>query len=106
MSDGEVKKGSVKWFNDQKGFGFITPDDGSEDLFVHQSSIKSDGFRSLGDGEVVEYTVEYGSDGRAKAANWSRVSHMVLHNEVSGVGKTLLGFTTVCSPDFSFFLRV
>ncbi|XP_041999548.1 glycine-rich protein 2-like [Salvia splendens] len=69
MSDGEVKKGSVKWFNDQKGFGFITPDDGTEDLFVHQSSIKSDGFRSLGDGEAVEYTVEYGSDGRAKAAN-------------------------------------
>ncbi|PIN19178.1 putative RNA-binding protein containing PIN domain and invovled in translation or RNA processing [Handroanthus impetiginosus] len=69
MAADDVKTGTVNWFNDQKGFGFITPDDGSEDLFVHQSAIKSDGFRSLGDGEAVEYVVEYGSDGRAKAAN-------------------------------------
>ncbi|PIN14279.1 putative RNA-binding protein containing PIN domain and invovled in translation or RNA processing [Handroanthus impetiginosus] len=69
MAEGEVKRGTVKWFNDQKGFGFITPDDGSEDLFVHQSAIKSEGFRSLGEGEPVEFSVEYGNDGRAKAAN-------------------------------------
>lgn len=69
IGDGNLHKESVKWFNDQKGFGFITPDDGSEDLFVHQSAIKSDGFRSLGDGEQVEYIVEQGNDGRAKAAN-------------------------------------
>lgn len=59
--------GTVKWFNGTKGFGFITPDDGSEDLFVHQSSIKSDGYRSLNDGDAVEYTVGSGNDGRAKA---------------------------------------
>ncbi|KAL8460318.1 hypothetical protein ACS0TY_032022 [Phlomoides rotata] len=69
MAEGDLKKGTVKWFNDQKGFGFITPDDGTVELFVHQSAIKTDGFCSLGDGEAVEYVVEYGNDGRAKAAN-------------------------------------
>ncbi|XXG40317.1 hypothetical protein AAC387_Pa01g1065 [Persea americana] len=61
--------GTVKWFNGQKGFGFITPDDGSEDLFVHQSSIRTDGYRSLAEGEAVEYVVEQGGDGRTKAVD-------------------------------------
>uniref|UniRef100_A0A7N0UX25 CSD domain-containing protein n=1 Tax=Kalanchoe fedtschenkoi TaxID=63787 RepID=A0A7N0UX25_KALFE len=68
---GERQQGTVKWFNDTKGFGFITPDDGSEDLFVHQSSIQSEGFRSLAEGESVEYTVGSGDDGRAKAVDVS-----------------------------------
>ncbi len=59
--------GSVKWFNVTKGYGFITPDAGGEDLFVHQSAIMCDGFRSLREGEVVEFVVETSQDGRAKA---------------------------------------
>jgi cold shock protein len=47
--------GKVKWFNDQKGFGFITPDDGSEDIFVHHSTIESDGFRTLQENQAVEF---------------------------------------------------
>jgi len=62
-------RGQVKWFNPAKGFGFITPDSGGEELFVHQSSIQADGFRSLGEGEAVEFDIETGPDGRAKAVN-------------------------------------
>jgi len=50
--------GTVKWFNAQKGFGFIVPDDGSKDLFVHFSSILLNGFKSLREGDKVEYEVE------------------------------------------------
>ena len=53
MSD--VKQGTVKWFNDSKGFGFITPSDGGKDLFVHMSEIKMDGFKTLKDGQDVDY---------------------------------------------------
>ena len=53
MSD--AKQGTVKWFNDSKGFGFIAPSDGGNDLFVHMSEIKMDGFKTLKDGQSVEY---------------------------------------------------
>jgi CspA family cold shock protein len=57
--------GTVKWFNDQKGFGFITPSDGSKDCFVHHSAIKADGFRSLAEGERVEFDMVQGQKGPA-----------------------------------------
>ena len=57
--------GTVKWFNDAKGFGFITPEDGSKDVFVHHSAIKMDGFRTLSEGQRVEYEVVKGEKGPA-----------------------------------------
>ncbi|XP_071818953.1 protein lin-28 homolog A-like isoform X4 [Apostichopus japonicus] len=62
--EGVIYTGSVKWFNVNKGYGFITPDDGSGDVFVHQSSIKMAGFRSLDDAERVEYKFKSSVKGR------------------------------------------
>jgi CspA family cold shock protein len=58
-----VATGTVKWFDDQKGYGFITPDEGGEDLFVHHSSIGGTGFKTLAEGAKVEYTPEQGPKG-------------------------------------------
>ena len=55
--------GTVKWFSDQKGFGFITPDEGTKDLFVHQSGIVGDGYKSLSEGAKVSYDSEPGDKG-------------------------------------------
>ena len=52
----EVAQGTVKWFNNSKGFGFITPSDGGKDLFVHMNDIQMDGFKTLNDGQSVDYT--------------------------------------------------
>jgi len=59
--------GTVKWFSDDKGFGFITPDDSGKDLFVHHSSIVGNGFRSLAEGAKVSYDAEQGPKGPAAA---------------------------------------
>ena len=59
--------GTVKWFNDSKGFGFITPDDGGKELFAHHSSIQMDGYKSLKDGQKVSFDVTQGQKGPAAA---------------------------------------
>jgi CspA family cold shock protein len=65
MSDRET--GIVKWFNNQKGYGFIQPDGGGDDVFVHYSSISMDGYRSLAEGERVEFVTQSGDKGSAAA---------------------------------------
>jgi CspA family cold shock protein len=64
----EMASGTVKWFSDDKGFGFITPDEGGKDLFVHHSAIVADGYRSLPEGARVTYDEEAGDKG-PKAVN-------------------------------------
>ena len=56
--------GTVKWFNDSKGFGFITPDDGGKDLFAHHSSIQMSGYKSLKEGQKVSFDVTQGPKGK------------------------------------------
>ena len=64
--------GTVKWFNDAKGYGFITPDGGGKDVFVHHTAIQMEGFRSLAEGQKVEYEVTEGPKG-PQAANVRKV---------------------------------
>ena len=59
--------GTVKWFNDTKGYGFITLDDGSKDCFVHHTAIEGEGFKSLTEGQHVQFEIEEGSNGPAAA---------------------------------------
>ncbi len=60
---GNKKEGTVKWFNDSKGYGFLTPNDGGKDLFIHMSEIKMDGFKTLKDGQSVDYEEGSGDKG-------------------------------------------
>ncbi|MBM9594761.1 cold-shock protein [Roseitranquillus sediminis] len=64
-----MANGTVKWFNDTKGFGFIAPESGGKDVFVHASALERAGLTGLADGQKVTYDVESGRDGRDSAAN-------------------------------------
>jgi len=65
--------GTVKWFNATKGFGFIQPEDGSKDVFLHISAVEGAGLQSPADGQKVDYELESGRDGRSSAGNLSYV---------------------------------
>jgi CspA family cold shock protein len=60
---GQLATGKVKWFSDQKGYGFIVPDDGGKDLFVHYTNVEGEGFRTLKEGQAVEYEAAEGKKG-------------------------------------------
>jgi CspA family cold shock protein len=64
-----MPKGTVKWFNSQKGYGFIQPDDGSKDVFVHISAVERAGLANLNEGQSVSYDVERGQQGKTSAVN-------------------------------------
>ncbi len=67
-----MARGTVKWFSDQKGYGFVTPEDGSKDVFIHFSAITGDGFKSLKEGQLVEFEITQGPKG-PQASNVTKV---------------------------------
>lgn len=66
-----MAKGTVKWFNETKGYGFIAPEDGRTDVFVHITALERAGLRGLKDGQAVSFDIEAGRDGRESATNLS-----------------------------------
>jgi len=64
-----MSKGTVKWFNSQKGFGFIQPEDGSKDVFVHISAVERAGMTNLNEGQTISYELERGNQGKTSAVN-------------------------------------
>jgi CspA family cold shock protein len=73
MGDTDMATGTVKWFNATKGFGFIQPEDGSKDVFLHVSAVERAGLQSPQDGQKVEYELESGRDGRTSASDLTYV---------------------------------
>lgn len=68
-----MTKGTIKWFSDQKGYGFVTPEGGKKDVFVHYSALQGEGFKSLREGELVEFDITEGPKGE-QAANVRKLS--------------------------------
>lgn len=68
-----MSQGTVKWFNAQKGFGFIQPDDGAKDVFVHISAVERAGMGGLNEGQKVSYDIEHGQQGKSSAVNLKSV---------------------------------
>ncbi|KAK8947755.1 Glycine-rich protein 2 [Platanthera guangdongensis] len=92
MTKGKRLAGTVKWFSVQKGFGFIAPDTGEEDLFVHQTSIRTEGLRTLTEGDAVEFSVERREDGREMAVDVTGPGEADVPVVAGGGRRGFLGF--------------